>query len=73
MKHAFCPLCARHGWQVIYYGLPARLCPDPVCGCLWAHWSFEWLLVHLPFNGSFLRYQNCYWRALWYWLTGPDA
>lgn len=63
-----CPLCARLGWQVIYYGLPARVCSSEACSCLWAHWSIEWLLTLLPFNGWLFRYENCYWRALWQWL-----
>lgn len=66
-----CPNCDGSAMNVMYAGLPMRLCADEACGCLWGFWS--WLLAWeiLPFNGAFVRYpRGRYWRALWSLLRG---
>lgn len=71
MSAMACPLCGEtESQQVIVYGLPARICPNEGCHCLFG--GAEWLISRLPFNGWFMAYEGSYWRALWHWLTRPD-
>ncbi len=61
-----CPKCGRESLKVIYAGIPARLCTDEACSCLWGFWSF--LITWLPFNGFFFVYEGSYLKGLWAWL-----
>lgn len=63
-----CPLCGGPGTKAMYMGIPVKLCGDTLecCGC-WG--ACSWLLLWVPFNGWFIRYDN-YWSALWEFLTG---
>ena len=61
-----CPLCgAAELDNVIYMGLPMRLCSGDTCNYLTGFWSF---VVRIHFNGTFMQYEGSYWRALWHWL-----
>lgn len=64
-----CPLCGNgYSAKVMYAGLPARLCGDDSCNCLFG--GLSWLIIYLPFNGVFMVYKDSYWKALWKFMTG---
>lgn len=70
MSKELCPKCGRLSEKVIYAGIPARLCTDETCSCLWGFWSF--LITWLPFNGIFFVYEGSYLKGLWQWLFRKD-
>jgi len=59
---------------VIFWLLPAYVCDDEECACMWARFRWlTWLLYQLPFLGLFLVYhRGGYCRRLWAHLTGGD-
>lgn len=65
-----CPQCGSAYIKVIYAGIPARLCVDETCNCLWGFWST--LITWLPFNGFFFIYEGSYLKGLWRWLFQKD-
>lgn len=57
--------------KAIYAGLPVRMCFADDCNTLWGFWSE--LMLYLPFNGWFYRYEGSYLVALYHWLRYADC
>lgn len=65
-----CPLCNSDYDKVIYYGLPAKLCINERCNCLFG--LFASFLSLFPFNGYMYAYTGNYFIALFYWFLGIE-
>jgi hypothetical protein len=68
-----CQGCGRQPAQVVYFGLPGRLCLNG-CNVLTGPASYVPAFVqHLAVGDDgfcFMVYEGSYWPALWHWLKG---
>ena len=68
-KEVKCPACGKKSKKVLYAGIPMYLCSDSEeCSAVFGLGSF--ILLFIPFNGSFLTYTGSYWKALRKFIKG---